>query len=57
MKQYFIKKSVYANNINEVISRESKAQITDIWTEEKKEDGANLTSAIGFDIPNHDDDE
>jgi hypothetical protein len=48
MKTYIIKKYVRAASIEDAIRREKKAEVFDIYTEERPP--ANLTPAIGFSV-------
>ena len=45
MKTYFIKKQIQANTVIDAIKNEKKAELTDIWIEDKKDE---LPSVVGF---------
>jgi len=53
MKMYYFKKRIKANNITEAIKKEPKADITDVWHEDKKDLTEIGTSAIGFQVYNN----
>ncbi len=55
MTIFFIKKMVEAGSVIEALSKEGGAEIIEVW--KKEDEGGNLTSAIGFEFNQANDEE
>ena len=55
--QFVVRKYVLANSARDAIKREKKIAVCDVWVDDdwKKEHSKELAPAIGFNVPDNDD--